>query len=73
VWFTIKRKERYMPAPKDWFVIMDKNGEFYAIEDKHTTGKEPKIAGGGEVVGVCSFKKAKDAIDHIKWVLSGGR
>ena len=51
--------------PKDWFVI-EKDGEFYAVEDIHD-GVEPKMI-GGKVVGICSFRKPVDAIDHIKFV-----
>jgi hypothetical protein len=58
--------------PKNWFVIADKNGEFYAVEDKHG-GVEPKMISGGEVVGICSFRKAIHAIEYVKFILSGGR
>ena len=63
-----------MSKTKDWFIIRRKSStekdEFYAIEDRHG-GIEPKVL-GGEVVGICSFKEPTDAVEYIKFVLTGG-
>ena len=50
---------------RDWFVI-EKNGEYFAIEDKHE-GIRPK---GANIVGICSFEKPVDAIEYIKFIES---
>ena len=49
---------------KDWWVI-EKDGEFYALEDK--TGVKPRMV-GAKVVGVGMFKKPEDAIDHFAYI-----
>lgn len=52
----------------DWLVIYDKKkDDYFAIEDQHK-GKTPKMIGKQEVVGVCSFKHANDAIDYIRFI-----
>ena len=50
---------------KDWFVI-EKDGEYYAIEDKHE-GVRPK---GVNIVGMVMFEKPTDAIEYIKLIES---
>lgn len=50
---------------KDWWVI-EKDGKYYAVEDKHN-GIKPKMI-GATLRGRCCFKEAVDAIDYITFV-----
>ena len=52
-------------SSKDWWVI-EMDGEFFAVEDKHD-GIKPKML-KGNLVGIVSFNKPVDAIDYIKFV-----
>jgi hypothetical protein len=49
---------------KDWWVL-EKDGEFYAIED--TNCLQPRMV-GAIVVGIGAFKLPKDAIEHFAYI-----